>query len=126
MWAFLCAQLGKPYQWGGSGPDAWDCSGLTQAAYATVGVTLPRTSETQYGAVHATMIPLDQLQPGDLVFFEGVPPRHVGIVVQAAAPGQLPKMEDAPHTGAFVEIVDVWAAGYVGAGVPTLPAPVHA
>jgi cell wall-associated NlpC family hydrolase len=124
MWSFLCAQLGKPYLWGGTGPNAWDCSGLVQAAEAQVGVTLPRTSELQYGAVGAHIVPPDQLQPGDLVFFEGVPPGHVGIIVKAAAgPGQLPMMEDAPQTGAFVEIVPLWASAYVGAGRSNMPVP---
>ncbi|MGW0252180.1 C40 family peptidase [Nocardia goodfellowii] len=68
--SFACAQLGLPYVWGGNGPDVnggWDCSGLTQAAYRTAGISIPRTSHTQ---VHTgTTISEDQLAPGDLVFY---------------------------------------------------------
>src|SRR5690606_22604353 len=46
---FAMAQLGDPYVWGGTGPDGWDCSGLTQAAWAAAGVSLPRSSSQQIG-----------------------------------------------------------------------------
>jgi cell wall-associated NlpC family hydrolase len=60
-------QIGKPYQWGGTGPDAYDCSGLTGAAWRHGGVSLPRTSRSQYDAVEK--ISYSQLRPGDLVFY---------------------------------------------------------
>ncbi len=60
-------QIGKPYQWGGTGPDAYDCSGLTGAAWRHGGVNLPRTSRSQYDAVQK--IPYSQLRPGDLIFY---------------------------------------------------------
>ena len=65
--AIAQAQLGKPYLWGGTGPDGYDCSGLTVTAYRAAGIALPRTSEMQWAAGQA--VPADQLQPGDLVFF---------------------------------------------------------
>lgn len=65
--AFATAQLGKPYLWGGAGPGAFDCSGLTMRAWQAGGVLLPRTSRDQYTA--GTHIPLSQIQPGDLLFW---------------------------------------------------------
>jgi cell wall-associated NlpC family hydrolase len=66
--AYVRAQLGAPYVWGGNGPKAagFDCSGLTKAAWGSAGVSIPRTSETQFGALHA--VSAADLQPGDLVF----------------------------------------------------------
>ncbi|WP_326598649.1 C40 family peptidase [Streptomyces sp. NBC_01803] len=88
--AFAYAQLGKPYGWGATGPDAFDCSGLTQAAWRTAGVALPRTSYSQVGA--GTRVPRARLAPGDLVFyFSGI--SHVGIyvgngqIIHASRPG---------------------------------------
>ena len=67
--AFAQAQLGKPYLFGGTGPDAFDCSGLVMMAYQSAGVTIPRTSEVQYAQLpHVS--PAD-VKPGDLVFFAG-------------------------------------------------------
>jgi peptidoglycan DL-endopeptidase CwlO len=78
------AQLGKPYLWGGTGPTAFDCSGLVMEAYLSAGVNIPRTSQAQWlGLPH---VPANQVQNGDLVFFagsDGTPtsPGHVGLVV---------------------------------------------
>jgi peptidoglycan DL-endopeptidase CwlO len=78
------AQLGKPYLWGGTGPAAFDCSGLMLMAYRSAGVDIPRTSQAQYaGLPH---VPAGQVVPGDLVFFagsDGTPtsPGHVGLVI---------------------------------------------
>jgi cell wall-associated NlpC family hydrolase len=72
-------QLGKPYQWGASGPDKFDCSGLVMYVYDNLGVKLPRVSGQQaYEGVH---VDGDDLQPGDLVFFKlnGSRIDHVGI-----------------------------------------------
>ena len=60
-------QIGKPYQWGATGPDAYDCSGLTGGAWRHGGVSLPRTSRSQYSAVEK--IAYSDLRPGDLVFY---------------------------------------------------------
>jgi cell wall-associated NlpC family hydrolase len=82
--AFAQAQLGKPYLWGGTGPDAFDCSGLVMMAYRAGGMNIPRTSQEQYAA--GPQIPASQAQPGDLVFFAGsdgtiAAPGHVGLVI---------------------------------------------
>lgn len=65
---FAFLQLGKPYLWGSSGPDSYDCSGLVTAAYQSVGVTLPHQSGLQYKAV--PKVPLDERKRGDLIFWE--------------------------------------------------------
>jgi cell wall-associated NlpC family hydrolase len=65
--AFATAQLGDPYRWGASGPDAWDCSGLTSGAWAAGGKSLPHYSVAQY--TQSTKITAGQLAPGDLVFW---------------------------------------------------------
>ena len=77
-------QLGKPYLFGGTGPDAFDCSGLVLMAYRSAGVNLERTSQQQWAT--EVRIPAAQAQPGDLVFFagaDGTPtsPGHVGLVI---------------------------------------------
>jgi len=82
--AFAEAQLGKPYQWGATGPDSFDCSGLVMMAYRASGVLMPRTSEAQWA--WGPQIPASQAEPGDLVFFagaDGTPtsPGHVGLVI---------------------------------------------
>jgi cell wall-associated NlpC family hydrolase len=75
--AFALAQVGKPYVWGGTGPDTWDCSGLTQAAWATQGVSIPRTSIMQ-GTLPS--VPMNQLQVGDLITYYN-PISHVGMYI---------------------------------------------
>jgi cell wall-associated NlpC family hydrolase len=80
--AYARAQLGKPYQWGATGPDAFDCSGLVMRAYASAGVSIPRTSQAQWATEPHVSDPV----PGDLVFFAGADgtasaPGHVGLVV---------------------------------------------
>jgi peptidoglycan DL-endopeptidase CwlO len=77
-------QLGKPYQWGATGPDAFDCSGLVMMAYRAAGIDIPRTSQQQWLA--GPQISPSQVQPGDLVFFAGADgtataPGHVGLVI---------------------------------------------
>lgn len=115
--AYAVRQLGVPYLWGGSGPNGFDCSGLTQAAYAAAGVAIPRTSEQQWLTL-PRLSSTSQLRPGDLVFFnagEFAPglPGHVGIYI---GNGQ---MIDAPHTGAVVRAEPVSTFGsYVGAARP--------
>jgi len=100
--AYAEAQLGKPYQWGATGPDAFDCSGLTMMAYRAAGITIPRTSQEQWAA--GTRIPASQARPGDLVFFAGADgtmtaPGHVGIVtghdtmIDAPMPGEVVREE---------------------------------
>ena len=103
------SQLGTPYVWGGAAPGGFDCSGLVMWAYAQVGVSLPHSTY----ALYAMGVPIsrDELQPGDLVFFDGV--GHVGIYIGGG------QFIHAPHTGDVVKISslsDSWyAATYVGA-----------
>ncbi|MHB8448951.1 MAG: C40 family peptidase [Mycobacteriales bacterium] len=99
--SYALAQLGTPYRWGGDSPGGFDCSGLTQAAYAAAGIAIPRTSEAQWSQL--PHVPLDALEPGDLVFFypgEFLPglPGHVGLYIGNN------EFIDAPHTGADVRI----------------------
>jgi cell wall-associated NlpC family hydrolase len=81
---FARAQIGKPYLWGGTGPDAFDCSGLVMMAYRAAGVDIPRTSEDQWA--WGPRIQPGHEEPGDLVFFagsDGTPanPGHVALVI---------------------------------------------
>lgn len=77
-------QLGKPYLWGGTGPDFFDCSGLVMMAYRAAGIDIPRTSQHQWA--WGPRVSASRVQPGDLVFFAGADgtrasPGHVGLVV---------------------------------------------
>jgi len=94
--AFAAAQtkLGTPYQWGGTGPDAYDCSGLMQFAYGQAGVSIGRTTYDQLNAGTAVASTAD-LQVGDLIFFDGN--EHVGMY---AGNGYV--LHD-PHTGTVVK-----------------------
>lgn len=65
--AFAKAQVGDAYVPGGTGPNSWDCSGLTQAAYRTAGIDLPRVSQSQ--STFGTQVSLDNLQPGDILYW---------------------------------------------------------
>jgi peptidoglycan DL-endopeptidase CwlO len=81
---FAQAQLGKPYLFGGTGPDAFDCSGLVMMAYRAAGINIPRTSEEQWAEL--PHVAPANVEPGDLVFFagaDGTPtsPGHVGLVI---------------------------------------------
>src|SRR5258708_21662664 len=80
--SFAEAQLGKPYQWGGTGPDSFDCSGLVTMAYRAAGVDIPRTSQRQW--LWGPQVPTSHVEPGDLGFFaraDAPPtaPGHVGL-----------------------------------------------
>jgi peptidoglycan DL-endopeptidase CwlO len=72
------SQVGSRYQWGATGPNAYDCSGLTRAAWSAAGVTIPRTSRAQSNATQS--VSRSNLRPGDLVFF-GSPVGHVEMYV---------------------------------------------
>ena len=109
-------QLGVPYQWGGEGPDGFDCSGLVQWAYARAGILLPRVAQDQYDA--GPRIPLGAaLTAGDLVFF-GADSGHVVHVGIYLGDG---RMVDAPHTGAVVRVEPLvgFTPAYLGATRPT-------
>jgi peptidoglycan DL-endopeptidase CwlO len=82
--AYAEQQLGKPYQWGGTGPDAFDCSGLVMMAYRAAGIDIARTSQAQWATEQR--VPASEVEPGDLVFFAGADgtstsPGHVGLVI---------------------------------------------
>ncbi len=76
--SYAMAQVGDPYVWGAVGPDSFDCSGFTMAAWAQAGVSLPHNSGAQMGS--GTPVSTDSLVPGDLVFYYS-PVSHVGIYV---------------------------------------------
>jgi cell wall-associated NlpC family hydrolase len=127
---FAQQRIGTPYLWGGEGTAAqggrFDCSGLTQAAYASVGITLPRVAKDQWNAgAHPAR---NEMLPGDLVFFANNldDPRsihHVGIYVGGGY------MIDAPHTGAVIRFDRIDSPDYIGAtrvtqaGAEALPGP---
>ncbi|WP_330459372.1 C40 family peptidase [Streptomyces sp. NBC_00820] len=104
--AYAYQKLGSPYVWGATGPNAFDCSGLIQAAYRSAGVSLPRTTYAQINA--GRRVSRSQLQPGDLVFFySGI--SHVGIYV---GNGQ---MIHAPNPSAPVRVAPIDQMPFAGA-----------
>ena len=96
--AFARAQLGKPYQWASAGPNSYDCSGLTYAAWKSVGVSLPRTSRSQYGA--GSPVSRSNLQPGDLVFFyrPSVTSRSTQATVRSSMHPDRARSSGTPHS----------------------------
>lgn len=101
--------IGKPYVWGATGPDGFDCSGLTQAAWRAAGVALPRTTYTQINA--GRRVSRSQLAPGDLVFFySGI--SHVGLYVGGG------QMIHAPRPGAGVRLAPIDQMPFAGATRP--------
>jgi cell wall-associated NlpC family hydrolase len=102
--------LGTPYVWGGASPGGFDCSGFAMYVYSQVGVSLPHNAAMQYNTV-GTYVPRDQLEPGDLVFFDGL--GHMGIYIGGG------QFIHSPHTGDVVKISsldDSWySSTYVGA-----------
>lgn len=93
------SQVGTPYVYGGTSPAGFDCSGYVQWVYAKNGVQLPRTSQAQ--ASVGTSVPLNQLQPGDLVFYYGT--GHVSIYVGNG------KVAHSPTSGQSVSVVDMYS-----------------
>ena len=104
--SYAYSKLGSPYVWGATGPDAFDCSGLVQAAYRSAGISLPRTTYAQIDA--GRRVPRSELAPGDLVFFySGI--SHVGIYVgngmmihapNPSAPVRIAPIDEMPFAGA--------------------------
>lgn len=105
-WAL--SQIGRPYQWGGAGPDSYDCSGLTMVAWAQAGVALLHYTGDQW--VEGVQMPLGSLERGDLLFYatKNADPatiHHVGIYIGGG------DMVDAPYTGVDVRIDSIYAPG---------------
>lgn len=109
--AFAIAQIGKSYQWGADGPNAFDCSGLVYAAYASAGIQIART--TFDWRQDGPQVPLSEIQPGDLLFSaggDGTPsnPGHVvmylgsGLIIQAPQPGQDVQIDPLDMSGVVV------------------------
>ncbi|HET9079701.1 MAG TPA: NlpC/P60 family protein [Trebonia sp.] len=103
---FAYNQIGKPYVWGATGPDSYDCSGLMYAAWQAAGITLPRTTYGEWASL--PHIPLTDLQPGDLILYNGEShvAMYVGVVNGTAY------IIDAPHTGAYVERIPMDTSWY--------------
>lgn len=106
--AVAARYLGVPYVWGGASPSGFDCSGLVLYVYAQLGVALPHYTVAQWNAT----IPVSagDLQPGDLVFFDGL--SHVGIYIGGD------QFIHAPHTGTVVQVAALtgyWAQHFDGA-----------
>ncbi|MGR8008832.1 NlpC/P60 family protein [Streptomyces hypolithicus] len=107
--SFAYGAIGKPYVWGATGPSAFDCSGLTQAAWKAAGVSLPRTTYTQINA--GRRVSRADLAPGDLLFFySGI--SHVGLYI---GDGQ---MIHAPRPGAPVRVAPIDQMPFAGATRP--------
>ena len=101
--------LGTPYVWGGTSPGGFDCSGLTQYAYAQVGISIPRVTYQQIRT--GASVPRESLAPGDLVFFNGA--HHVGMYIGGG------NFVHAPHTGDVVKVSNMssgyYAYSFIGA-----------
>lgn len=116
------AQIGKPYVWGGAGPDGFDCSGLMQWAWARVGVRIPKFTVDQYYSLQPVSVP--ELQPGDLIFLEYTYPAdyritHVGMFTERGT------VVEAPTVGVPIREVPFGrytATKYFGSARPRLPA----
>ena len=117
-WAF--SELGKQYVWGATGPDTFDCSGLTEYSWHQAGVDIPRVAADQ--DMWTIPVPLSQLLPGDLVFFGKNDIHHVGIYIGDGL------MINAPHTGDVLRVSSIWWSDLAGFGRvhdANTPVPVH-
>lgn len=108
-------QIGKPYVWGGAGPDSFDCSGLVMWSYDQVGVHLDHYTGDQWQ--EGARVSTSALRPGDLVFFatntsDPSTIHHVGMYVGNG------EMVEAPHTGAYVRYSSIWRPDLIGAVRP--------
>ncbi|MEU3461521.1 C40 family peptidase [Streptomyces sp. NPDC006733] len=108
--AFAQQQIGKPYVWGATGPNSFDCSGLTQAAWKAAGIDLPRTTWDQVKS--GDRVSTSELRPGDLIFFyDDI--SHVGLYIGDG------NMIHAPHTGTVVKIAPITQMPIYGASRPS-------
>ena len=98
--------MGKRYVYAGTGPNSYDCSGLTLAAYRSVGIYLPHQSGSQFHS--GRHVSSSELQPGDLVFYYS-PIHHVGIYIGGG------RIVHAANPGEGVRIAGVFSMPYSGA-----------
>jgi cell wall-associated NlpC family hydrolase len=105
---YAYAKLGKPYVFAAAGPNSFDCSGLTMAAWSAAGVGLPHNAAEQWSTV--SHISRSQLQPGDLVFYNGL--GHVAIYVGGN------QVIHAPHEGTVVQLASISVDSLYGYGRP--------
>ena len=114
------SQIGVPYVWGGETPGVgFDCSGLVQWAWGKAGITIPRTTESQWpDMVH---VPLDALEPGDLLFYWNLDGDHTVdhvVMYVGSGPWGSSTIIAAPYTGTDVELAPVFTNGLIGAARP--------
>lgn len=95
--SFALDQVGKPYVWGTAGPDSYDCSGLVLRAYAQIGIDLPHNAAAQYN--QTATISRDELQPGDLVFYNDL--SHMGMYIGNGL------IVHAPNSRTVVKVVEL-------------------
>lgn len=108
--AYARAQIGKPYQWGGAGPNSFDCSGLTMRAWQQAGVNLSHYTGAQWG--ETARVAISDLRPGDLVFYgsSGATSHHMGLYIGGG------QMIEAPYTGANVRYASIYRSDLVPYG----------
>jgi peptidoglycan DL-endopeptidase CwlO len=105
--AVALSQVGKPYQWGATGPGSFDCSGLMMYAWRAAGRSIPRSSRTQFAGTRR--IAVSQIKPGDLVFY-GSPIHHVGMYIGNG------NMVEASRRGVPVRVRSIFRRDLVGVG----------
>ena len=110
--AAALSKVGRPYVWGAAGPSTFDCSGLVQWSFRQAGILMPRVAAEQF--LTGDHIPLADAQPGDLLFWANDPsdPGYVDHVAIYLGNGT---MVEAPHTGAYVQVITVPPTNFVGA-----------
>jgi cell wall-associated NlpC family hydrolase len=94
--------LGTPYRWGGSDPSGFDCSGFVMYVYSQMGVSLPHNAAAQFA--YGTPVSRDQLEPGDIVFFDGL--GHNGLYIGGG------QFIHSPPTGDVVKISSLYDSWY--------------